>query len=150
MDLPQQFPYRPRLWLILFNLGAGCAWLGVQRVESSHWPQGFRLWFGLLPLALGLLTGLQRLVFRRDLLLGKNELTLPTGFLNLRTATIGYGTLERVWRVYLPLTVVLRITTKQRCFQVVSVLLPDNASYLAVEKFLLSRAQQNWSNQHGA
>ena len=87
-------------------------------------------------------------MFRRRLLLGKNELTVPTGFLNLRTATIAYNSLERVGRVYLPLTVVLRIATKRERFQIVSVMLPDDTSYLAVEKFLVWRAQENLASPH--
>jgi hypothetical protein len=113
------------------------------RLESGRLPKSFSLWFGLVPVVLGLLTALSRATPDRCLLLAKDELMLPTGFLNLRTATIPYKDLERVWRVYLPLTAVLRMATKGGRFQVVSVMLPDQASYLAVEEFLVTRAQEN-------
>jgi hypothetical protein len=43
--------------------------------------------------------------------------------------------------------VVLRIATKRGKFEVVSTLLPDIESYLAVEHFLTLRAQENAINQ---
>jgi hypothetical protein len=96
-------------------------------------PRGFGLWFGLVPILLGLVLCVRRLAFERSLLLEKSELILPTGFFQVRTTRIAYNRIERVSRVYLPWTVVLRITAKTRRFELVSVLLPDNKSYLAIE-----------------
>jgi len=51
------------------------------------------------------------------------------------TARIDYASIERVWRHYLPATVVLRVATEKRVFEIVSVLLPDNESYCALDYF---------------
>lgn len=84
---------------------------------------------------------MRRLLLDRRLILDKDDFILPTGLLQLRTTTIAYANIRRVWRVYLPWTMVLRIATNDRGFQIVSMLLPDNESYLAVEAFLLSKAR---------
>ena len=61
----------------------------------------------------------------------------------MRTARIEYTSIERVWRHYLPATLVLRVATKTRTFEIVSVLLPDNESYRALEGFLSLKVQEN-------
>jgi len=106
-------------------------------------PTGFSLWFGLLPIMLALLVGVRRIAFDRRLLLDKDEMILPTGYFRTRAARISYPSIERVWRHYLPLTVVLRVATGERTFEIVSTMLPDNESYLAIENFLNLKAQEN-------
>jgi hypothetical protein len=106
-------------------------------------PTGFSLWFGLLLVMLALLLGMRRVAFDRRLLLDKDEMILPTGPLQTGSARIAYASIERVWRHYLPLTVVLRVATKKRTFDIVSTLLPDNESYRALEEFLNLKAQEN-------
>ena len=54
-----------------------------------------------------------------------------------------YDSIVRVWRHYLPMTAVLRVATQNRTFNIVSVLMPDNESYRALEGFLIVKAQEN-------
>ena len=143
MELPHQYPYNPRTRLIYLVSGAGLLWIGVQRLSWGHMPRGFSLWFGLVPIMLALLLGVRRILFDRRLLLNSDAMILPTGLLQTRTARIDYTSIERVWRHYLPATVVLRVATEKRIFEIVSVLLPDNESYRSLEEFLSLKAQEN-------
>jgi hypothetical protein len=147
MELPKEYPYNPRLRLILLISGVGPLWIGVERLSWGRMPTGFSLWFGLLPIMLALLLGVRRVSFDRRLLLDKDEMILPTGFLQIGTARIAYASIERVWRHYLPATVVLRVATKKRTLEIASVLLPDNESYRALEEFLNLKAQENAVNK---
>jgi hypothetical protein len=143
MELPQEYPYNPRPRLIFLVSGAGLLWIVVLRISWGRLPTGFALWFGLLPIMLALLLGVRRLAFDRRLLLDKEEMILPTGFLQTRAVRIAYASINRVWRHYLPATVVLRVATENRTFEIVSVLLPDDKSYRDLEEFLNLKAQQN-------
>jgi hypothetical protein len=147
MQLPHEYPYNPRPRLILLVSGTGLLWIGVQRLSWGHTPTGFNLWFGLLPIMLALLVGVRRVTFDRRLLLDKEEMVLPTGFFQTGTARIAYTSIVGVWRHYLPATVVLRVATEKRTFEIVSMLLPDNESYRALEEFLNQKAQENAANK---
>jgi hypothetical protein len=147
MDLPHQYPYNPRLRLIFLTLGVGLLWIGMQKLSCGRMPTGFSLWFGLLPIMLALLLGVRRVSFDRRLLLEQEEMILPTGLLQMGTARIAYASIKRVWRHYLPATVVLRVATEKRTFEIASVLLPDNASYRALEDFLYLKTQENAANR---
>jgi hypothetical protein len=149
MNLPAKYSYNPRLRLIFGAAGAGLIWIILQRLECKRMPHGFSLWFGLLPIMLGLLLGARRLAVYRSLLLNRDELVLPTGLFQRRITKIPYVSIKRVWRIYLPGTVVLRVATKERKFEIAATLLPDNMSYLAVEQFLNLRAQENAATQAG-
>jgi hypothetical protein len=143
MELPHQYPYNPGLRLILFVLGSGLLWIAVEWLSWGHVPTGFSLWFGLAPIALALIVGVRRISVARYLLLDNDSMVLPTGLFQMSTARIEYSSIVRVWRHYLLAVVVLRVATQNRTFDIVSVLLPDNASYRAVEGFLSQKAQEN-------
>ena len=96
---------------------------------------------------LALLLGVRRVAFDRRLLLDNDEMILPTGFLQTRTSRIAYASIKRVWRHYLPATVVLRVATEKRTYEIMSTLFPDNESYLALEEFLNLKAQENATNK---
>jgi hypothetical protein len=136
MNLPRQYSYNPRLSLILLTFGAGLAVLTVEGLLCGGRPHGFRIWIGLVPIILGLLLTLRRLVFKCYLVLDEDALNLPTGFGRVRTTRIPYRSIERVWETRLPFTVVLTVATKQGKFEVVSTMLPDAGSYIDVGKFL--------------
>jgi hypothetical protein len=143
MELPHQFPYNPRPRLILFVSGAGLLWIGVQRLSWGRMPTGFSLWFGVVPVTLALVLGLRRVLCNRVLLLDSDGIALPTGLLQTNTTRISYTSIQLVWRHHLPATIVLRVATEKRIFEIVSVLLPDNQSFVAVEEFLRLKAQEN-------
>jgi hypothetical protein len=123
--------------------GAGLLWIGVQWLESRRTPEGFSLWFGLVPIALALLLAMRRILFDRCLVLDDDHMILPTGLLQTGTTRIEYKSIKRVWRHYLPMAVVLRVATSEGIFEIVSALLPDNESYRTLEEFLSLKAQEN-------
>ena len=106
-------------------------------------PNGFSLWFGLIPIALALIVALRRISVERYLLLDNNSMVPPTGLFQMQTAKVEYTSIKRVWRHYLPLTVLLRVATEKRTFEIVSTRLPDNESYRALEEFLVRKASEN-------
>src|SRR5690242_15584994 len=109
MELPHQYPYNPRLRLILLVFGVGAFWIALQWLLGGHAPTGFSLWFGLVPIILALMLGVRRISFERYLLLDKDNMVLPTGLFQMSMARIEYTSIQRVWRQYLPATVVLRV-----------------------------------------
>src|SRR5262249_30668353 len=118
-------------------------WIAVQRLSWGRMPTGFGLWFGLLPIAMALTLGVRRISGERHLLLDKDSMVLPRGLFQMRTARIEYTSIKAAWRHYLPWTVVLRVATEKRTFEIVSTLLPDNESYRALEEFLNRKALEN-------
>ena len=143
MELAHQYPYNPRLRLILLVFGCGLLWIAVQWLSWGHMPTGFSLWFGFIPIALALMLGVRRISVERFLLLDNDGMVLPTGLFQMGTARIEYASIKRVWRHYLPATVVLRVATEKHTFEIVSMLLPDNESYRAIEEFLSLKTHEN-------
>jgi hypothetical protein len=90
---------------------------------------------------LGLLLTVRRLAFKSYLVLDSDALILPTGFLRVRTRRILYISIERIWQAHLPWMAVLCLGTKQGKFEVISGMLPEAGSYVAIGEFLASRAQ---------
>jgi hypothetical protein len=139
MNLPRQYSYNPRSWLIVLLFGAGIAWIAVNGFLYGHRPFGIiSLMFSFGPIMLGSLLAVRRVAFQRYLVLDKEALLLPTGFLRLRVTRIPYFSIERVWQTRLPFGAVLSIATKDGKFDVVSAMLPDADSYVDIGKFLQS------------
>jgi hypothetical protein len=148
MSTSQAYSYTPKMRLILLLFGSGLAWLVLQSVICGCIPRSIGiLAFGLAPISGGLLLTVRRLAFDRSLVLEAEELILPTGFLRLRVTRIPYDTVERVWRFTLLGMAVICVKTKIGKFEIPSTMLPDAESYLAVEEFLIARAEQNATNQ---
>jgi hypothetical protein len=143
MELPHQYRYDLRPWLILFALGSGLLWIAIAWLSLGYMPSGFSLWFGLVPVALAFIVGVRRISVAHYLLLDNDTMVLPTRPFQMRTAKVEYTSIKRVWRHYLPMTVVLRVATENRTFEILSTLLPDNESYRAVEEFLVQKALEN-------
>jgi hypothetical protein len=141
MNLPQRYSYNPKSRLLVLSFGAGVAWIAVSVLLCGCRPSTFSLSFGLAPILLGLLLTVRRLGFKRYLVLDSDALVLPTGFLRIRNARIPYANIERVWQIRLLWMPVLCVGTKQGKFEVVSELLPEAGSYIAIGKFLNSRSQ---------
>ncbi len=137
MDSPRQFIYGPP-WKFLFCFFVvGIALLALAGVHVISLTVGFGL--ALLPLAFAFAGTLRRLAFPRFLELGQNGLSFCSGFLQTRVTTIPYEEIEQAWESVRGRMSVLHLRTKDRTFEVVSTLLPDMASYVAVKDFVNSR-----------
>ena len=143
MNLPRQYSYNPRLRLIVLPMCAGIAWISLVDALCSCRPHGFSLWFGLVPIIVGIVLAIRRLAFSCFLSLDKDALTLPSGFLRVRTTRIPYTSIERVWQIHVVWMPVLCVATKNGKFDVLSGMLPDAESYISLGDFLHSRTQNN-------
>ena len=143
MNIPRQYSYTPRLWLIAFVSGTGLAWIVIVSLVCHCPPRKAILAFGLVPIAAGLLLAIRRVAFDRALLLDTHELVLPTGFLRLRMTRVPYESIDRVWRFTLLGTAVLCVRTGKGRIEIPSTMLPDGSSYLEIEEFLLAQAERN-------
>ncbi len=142
MKLPRQYAYNPGWRILILTFGSGLAWISLLAFIGNHPPSPIGLSFGLLPILMGLLLTVRRLVFKRHLILDRDALMVPTGFLRIRTKRIPYMDIERVWQVRLLWANVLCVDTKQGKFEIVSTLLPETDSVIAIGAFLNSKARQ--------
>jgi hypothetical protein len=69
IELPYQYPYNPRLGLILLIFGVGLLWIAVLWLPGGRVPTGFSFWFGFVPITLALLLGVRRIFLERYLYL---------------------------------------------------------------------------------
>jgi len=72
--------------------------------------------------------------------LTQNSLSLPTGFLQIRTTEIPYGEIEWTRDSLLPLTGILALRAGGRTFNIPSTLLPDGVSFVTVRNFINSQS----------
>ena len=73
-------------------------------------------------------------------MLTQNSLSLPTGFLQIRTPEIPYGEIEWTRDSLLPLTGILALRAGGRTFNIPSTLLPDGVSFVTVRNFINSQS----------
>lgn len=124
---------------MIFVFAAGLIWITIMGLECNCKPHGFSLWFGVTPVAGGLVLVVRRMLFNRYLVLDTDAVILPTGFLRAQTRRIPYVDIERVWGVHALWMAVLYVGTKQGKFEVLSAMLPDSRSFLEVGNFLNHR-----------
>jgi hypothetical protein len=121
-------------------------WVGMDWCCHTHLackPNKTATAFELLPITLGILLAIRRYAFHRSLVLAADELLLPTGFFRLHVVRVPYVSIDRVWRFTLLGMAVICVKTSKGKFEIPSTMLPDVASYLAIEEFLIAKAEQN-------
>ncbi len=136
MDSPRQFIYGPQWKILFYFFVVGIVFLALAGIRVISLAAGFGL--ALLPLAFAFAGTLHRLVSHRFLELGQTRLSICSGFLHARIAKIPYEEIEQVWESVKGRTSILHLRTKARTFEVVSTLLPDMDSYVAVRDFVNS------------
>lgn len=137
MDSPRQFIYglQWKILFLFFVVGIALIALAVVRLVSFRVGVGL----GIFPLAFAFAGSLRRLAFPRFLELGENTLSICSGLFQARVTKIPYEEVGQAWEVVRGKMSVLHLRTKDRTFEIVSTLLPDMASYVAVKDFLNSR-----------
>ena len=142
MDLPRRFAYGPQ-WqqiMVMFALGA------VMLVFVSKVSLGFGLALSFLPLSFALMGTVRKLFLPRFLQLGQDTLSISTGFLQTRVTQIPYAGIEQTSEVRRGRMTTFYLRTKERPFEINSILLPNMASYVAVRDFINSRVAPKEKN----
>lgn len=135
MDLPRRFSYGPRARQIIIMFALGAAILAVTEIKSF----ALSLVLSFLPLAFALMGMVRRLFFPRFLELRADALLLPAGLLQANVRKISYADIEHTSEVKRGRMITMYLRTKERSFEITSILLPDLASYVAVRDFINSR-----------
>jgi hypothetical protein len=135
MDLPRRFAYGPQWRQIVIMLALGTAIFALAGKKSF----GFGLALGFLPLSFALMGTVRRLFLPRFLELRQDALSISTGFFQARVAKILYADLEQTSEVKRGRMTTFYLRTKERTFEINSILLPNMASYVAIRDFITSR-----------
>lgn len=135
MDLPRRFAYGPQWRQIVVMLGLGTAIFALVGKKSF----GFGLALGFLPLSFALMGTVRRLFLPRFLELRQDMLSISTGFFQARVAKILYADLQQTSEAKRGRMTTFYLRTKERTFEINSILLPNMASYVAIRDFITSR-----------
>ena len=134
MDLLRRFTYGPQ-WRqigIMFALGV------VILALISRRSFGFGIAFSFFPLSFAFLGTVRRLFFPRFLELRQDALSISTGFFQARVAKILYADIQQTSEVKRGRMTTFYLRTKERTFEINSILLPNMAGYAAVKDFVNS------------
>ena len=142
MKLPREYLYNPTWRSIAFLFGAGLSWLVLVKLTVVGRPSAFSSSLGLAPIAMALLLMVRRQALKRRLVLDKDALLLPTGFLRVRGVRIPYGEINQVWRTRLAWIDLLCLGTTRGKFEILPTLLPEPGSFTEIEQFLNSQVQR--------
>ena len=134
MDLPRRFTYGPQWRQIVIMFALGAAILALVGRKSF----GFGLAFSFLPLSFALMGTVRRLFLPRFLEVKQDALLLQTGFLRTKVKRIPYAEIEKTSEVKRGRMTVFYLRTKERTFEINSILLPNMASYVAIKNFITS------------
>jgi hypothetical protein len=159
MELPRQYSYNPKWWLILalaLFFGA-CGALAVNKATHNSvgliingiielGPAGATAFYWVMAALAGLfvlmaiLLALRRIANPQTLELGTEALRLPHGFLQTKTALIPYAEIDGVSETEVNGQTLLHVAANGRRLTVAASLFQDTDSYLAVRDFLFSQA----------
>ena len=115
---------------MIFTLGAAI-FVFVGKVSF-----GFGLALGFLPLSFALMGMVRRLFLPQFLELRQDTLLISTGFFQTRVAKIPYADIEQTSEVKRGRMTTFYLRTKERAFEITSILLPNMASFVAVRDFI--------------
>ena len=142
MDLPRRFAYGPQWRPIVGMFALGAAIL----VFVGKVSFGFGLALSFLPLSFALMGTVRRLFLPRFLELGQDTLLISTGFFQTRVTKIPYADIEQTSEVRRGRMTTFYLRTKERPFEINSILLPNMASYVAARDFINSRVAPKEKN----
>jgi hypothetical protein len=141
MNLPARYPYDPRWQIVAIPWACAAALAIASFVPGAYAPRARGIVLGLLAVfvILGLLIALRRYAFPRHLLIDEEGIWLPSGFLRLDVRRVAFAEISDVWEAFIPCTVALCLRSQGRTYEVISTLLPDHGTYLAVAGYIDSR-----------
>ncbi len=126
---------------MIFTLGAAI-FVFVGKVSF-----GFGLALGFLPLSFALMGMGRRLFLPQFLELRQDTLLISTGFFQTRVAKIPYADIEQTSEVKRGRMTTFYLRTKERAFEITSILLPNMASFVAVRDFINLRVAKKERTQ---
>jgi len=135
MDLLRRFAYGPQWRQIGIMFALGIVILALVSRRSF----GFGIAFSFLPLSFAFLGTVRRLFFPRFLELGQDALSISTGFFQARVTKILYADIQQTSEVKRGRMTTFYLRTKERTFEINSILLSNKASYIAARDFITSR-----------
>ena len=140
MSIPLRYPYNPSRKLIALGSLGGAPLMVL--AELGLCPRTPALvGTGVLSVLYGLLV-LRRCALPRSLVLDDDSLWLPTGFLQMYVTRVRFAEIDALWERELPLRqVVLSLRSGGRTLDIFASFLPDEASYHAVDEFLLAHVE---------
>jgi hypothetical protein len=136
----------PPWWIIILNSATAIAVLLLLAVGWISYPVGVVV--VTLLTFLVLLLAIRRAAFRRYVELADDALLLPTGFLQMHTARIPYGTIDRVWESRWALGTVLNLQANHKKFEITCGIRLDRDAYVSVRNFLIQATSRN--NERGS
>jgi hypothetical protein len=139
MNAQARYRYDPRWELLALSWTAAAGLLIV--VLAGYIPRALGIPASLLFAGLGAILTLRRYAFPRCLVLDGEGVWLPSGFMRMNVRRVVFAETSAVWEAFLPLAVVLCLRCHGKTFEVVSTLLPDHESYLAVGGYIYSRVE---------
>jgi hypothetical protein len=139
MKVPARYRYDPRWELVAFFWTCAAGFAIV--VLAGYFPRLLGIPASLLFAGFGVLFTVRRYAFSRSLVLDEEGIWLPSGFMRMNVRRVVFAETSAVWEAFLPLTVVLCLRSHGKTFEVVSTLLPDHKSYLAVGRYICSRVE---------
>ncbi len=119
--------------MVMFVLGA------VILTFVGRKSLGFGIAFGFLPLSFALMGTVRRLFLPRFLELREDTVSISTGFYQAKVTEILYADIEQTSEIKRGRMTTYYLRTKERTFEINSILLPNMASYIAVRDFITSR-----------
>src|SRR6266446_1940292 len=122
MTLPHNIPYNPRLEAIALFFGIATITLAAGAL--SLFPPRLAFLASAVFLSFASLLFLRRMVWRRQLALSDDSITVPSGFLRLRPADIRYEHIIRVWIHRVLVTSVICVKTANCKVEIQDIYLP--------------------------
>ncbi|HKI17903.1 MAG TPA: hypothetical protein VKA15_08475 [Isosphaeraceae bacterium] len=138
VEAPARYRYDPPWQMVatLWLLAAGAA------VVTSAW--GLPRWLVIIATSFvagsGVLVAVRRYAFTRCLLLDKEGVWIPGGFLGTKLRRVVFAEISEVWDAFVP-TAVLSLRSHGKTFRIHGALLPDARALEDVGQFICSRAK---------
>jgi len=92
-------------------------------------------------LAFSVLLTLRRLLWPRYLTLAEDSMTIPCGFLRLKSKRIGFDGISRVWVARISSSSILCVKAAEGRIEIPDIFLPDSTVFDSLKRFLESKVR---------
>jgi hypothetical protein len=155
MELPRRYPYNPGWKTTLIGVAFFGICFAILLHAATHsrglkfggihlGPDESKVVFGATTIAAGLillgalLLALRQIAAPKIIELGTGTITLPHGFLQMRTSCIPYSKIENVAERLVQTHKFLDVKADGQTYVIIPTLFADEESYMAVRDFLIS------------